>query len=461
MSISSLINDTSPGGKITPMVPHPKAEDVAVCRTLSEYAWSQANHLDRAPTFCAGQSPRDGSGCHCEVRPTQFTPRSQAYDPDDYPYTPDCLRRRGSDSTVSEIFERPSADPKVSPHQLPALCTHSDSDDEVYESGHGQAPVDTAPTSPSKNYEIPTCSEGLRAPTGSEGLHLLATASFCVSVIDPVAPDLPQLERTALVSKAFEFMPPATAPAYPSLLHVDRPEGAPESPELVGGALVLAANWAMNRAMLSHPRPCDDDRFESDAKFVALLQRPDALNNELSLHKKLCDRSKAPDPTSYAQAGAYMQRRIRKLLTQHPTWAVDTVTPTTLPFFTPPPPTFHCAFADCPAEIPHDRAGAEKHIREAHWLKRAGEPKQASQKVRVRCPLCPEEAKTIQQANLGRHILALHADTRMVVPRPPVQCKLCEQVCTDIRVYAEKHFDACQDAHPRVQEPPRKKQRIE
>ncbi|KAJ6532884.1 hypothetical protein DFH09DRAFT_1370143 [Mycena vulgaris] len=433
MSTARPTNESSPGGKPQPTATVPVLDEADAL--FSEFSWSApTKQQPAAPRVC---SCAPNKACTCEAPFAPSTPPAQRYADDlPLPCTPPrarcSSRSRGSDSTVSAIFERPAADPQVSPTQLPALCDDADSDDELFVQ-------DTKDADGTKDEDTPGTTY-VSAP-GDGDLRLLSLASFCASMLTRA--DFPQPEHDSLISTAFDFMAPYVPPS---------PLFA-EARETAAGALVLVACRSFNRHQKSHARPSDEDRYHSNPEIMAYLtQSVDKISNA-KLHSLLRDQSNAPDARSYAQAPPYIQRHVRELLIRHPTWHPDAVTPTERLLADPPT---RCVFANCKVSIPPTATATASttHIRNCHWP--AGEDYTAGRTHTVACPLCPHKAK-MQLGSLGRHIFSQHAADRPLIP---LKCKLCEHECFSISEFAEEHFPKCQAAFTRDPEPPHKKQRL-
>ncbi|KAF8179933.1 hypothetical protein K438DRAFT_1938298, partial [Mycena galopus ATCC 62051] len=237
MSSSSSSNDTSPGGEIQTIILFNDREG----RCMAEYSWSGA--AKSASRFSdvklCSHDPHDDRRCELTCSPT--TPRFECFG--DIPRRPtrcSAPSSRGSDATVDEIFERPYADPKVSPGQLPPLCDDVDSDDEVLNATYAPATADDIDDEP------------------PIGLYLLSkTASW----VAELATDSPTQMPAELSQTHFTFVPPSTAPKFPSPLRV---ECSKDTPVSTIQTLALVASLALNKPLF-HPRPSSDpEHFEPD-----------------------------------------------------------------------------------------------------------------------------------------------------------------------------------------------------
>ncbi|KAJ7113158.1 hypothetical protein C8R44DRAFT_741486 [Mycena epipterygia] len=461
MSTGPTHDNTAPGGQLNCIASDLDRDN----RSISQYTWSHCREPSQHPILlCTIHGPTDA--CDCEVTSMPTTPANDTYDDTALhtPTRPTPARLSGgsydSDATVSESFHRPCADPHVSPVQLPPLCDEVDSDDELFADENTATPDPAADESVQQpvDEEHSDDDEQESSPPATQGLDILSWTAGLKQAV----PDLSTEAEEALISGAFDFMLPSTAPAFPPQLHVGEEETRPRrlSPESLAGVLLLVTARNANR---SRPRPSDtdlDDRYETDTALMEYLTHPNALDtNETKLHERIALRSKSAsspppfgssDPTSYAQAPHYIQRHVRQLLTQYPRFQADAITPTELPT----PVLFHCIFPTCPHEVPRTRAAAEAHIKACHWP----EPG-ALRTVPIKCPACPAKKGPIQAGSMGQHSLT-HAAEREVTQTPSVRCKLCDCESTDMRAFVE-HFRACQVPFTPLQARPHKRQRVD
>ncbi|KAJ7894793.1 hypothetical protein B0H13DRAFT_834141 [Mycena leptocephala] len=327
MSTSPTTNDASPGGEIQNIMPFDDRDG----RSMSDYSWSSAGKLASRPIvkFCVAHGPHDD--CYCELTcspqtpPSDCTTRSRGSDA--------TVSSRGSDATIDEIFERPYADPKVSPAQLPPLCDDTDSDDELFYATND-----------------PDGADDFDGPCPTPGLDLLSKTSSWIADLHAEPPT----EKVELPRIHFTFMAPSNAPRFPSPLHV---EGTPVS---TIKTLALVASLALNKPRY-HPRPSSDsEHFEPNQSVVSYLQRPGIRDgeNETAMHTLLLKNSQRI-AGSYSSAPKCIQRSVRALMTTFPWIRVDFVTPFE---------AFPCAFSECDILIPTNRKDAENHIKDFHSL---------------------------------------------------------------------------------------------
>ncbi|KAJ7176091.1 hypothetical protein C8R43DRAFT_553963 [Mycena crocata] len=460
MSMSTISRDApaSPSGKFPRQSTTNNMPDMTSMptdghgRSISNFSWSSTGLPDPELIVrrCAAHGPTDPCDCTSTCSPPQFCERSTLE-----PSTP----RRDSDATVSAIFERPSADPHVSPAQLPPLCDEIDSDDELFCATRKQ--------------------EQEEAVDAWAGLNLLAAAADKVEEWSRTLyqAEVPQsaVETVSVPEEEFTFVPPcvicvssryfththtsrSNAPKFPALLHVSSTSTCTEdatvpSPSI--HALLLAANQdrhGLNPLAKEKYHPCpatsDEELFESNVDIAAHLTNTytDPEKSEVKLHNCLLKQYDGAD--SYASAGAYMQLQVRLLLQQFPRFRADVVTPKdlgpspALPETTP----YKCIVPDCSELLKHTRQDAERHIN-SHY---AGHDPRAD----IECPLCEDK---LQLRSLGRHMFRLHAKEQVARQSARlVECRLCSARMEMMRFTG--HFTFCQKAVQR-REPPRKKQR--
>lgn len=96
-------------------------------------------------------------------------------------------RSRDSDATIDEMFERPSADPQVSPAQLPPLCDDADSDDELFDATYAAT-----------EYDLPFVSN----------LDMLSRTSSWIADLQSVPP----AEEIEVPETQFTFVAPSVLP---------------------------------------------------------------------------------------------------------------------------------------------------------------------------------------------------------------------------------------------------------
>ncbi|KAJ7186403.1 hypothetical protein C8R46DRAFT_274857 [Mycena filopes] len=397
MSNSRTTNDAVPGGQYLQNI-YPVTG--ANGRSLSEYSWAAASSTP-VLKHCNAHAPHEP--CTCDV---SYTLSSARWEEHELERTSTPTRRSfGSDSTVDDFFERPSADPKVSPAQLPPLCEEADSDDELFYATRNATSDDTEYYDDEEEYDADT------KPSDAPGLDLLSRTALWLSEVEGGKPwtDIPQIAE-----QEFTFTPPPHAPKYP--LVVECPTRAPLRTPLE--KLALVASDAANRLKAeSHPRPSSDPaHFEDDKSLVEYLSRPGTLDSKV--HKRLLAHSDVDMAGSYAKAPVPLQRLARGLAITYPHIRIDVLTPLEVPTG-----YFPCPFPDCTTDIPAARSPSEVHMRDAHF---------STKKL-----LCPSCKSSLKHASMGRHVFAKHG-------RPgQLRCKLCEAPSVDAAAFG-KHFAKCE-----------------
>ncbi|KAJ7510998.1 hypothetical protein B0H11DRAFT_1956861 [Mycena galericulata] len=414
MSASRHDDIASPGGELPSMN---NVEDT-FGRSLSEFSWASPSELSSVPPAQSSfkHAPTDPCDRQIPFAAEESTPKSQVEGRDvPVPRTPgrlSCSTARGSNA--SEIFERPSADPYVSPNQLPALCDHPDSDDELFEANRAEHSNDEEEDAPG--------SMSTPAPELTEWL----------SQVEAPAPSLPDAE--------FNFTAPSTAPTFPSHVHVESPvqNSRPPSPTTLNAARILVS---LNANAV---------RKRSDGALVTALSRMSRVRSESpALHKRLLAHSDPDAQQSYAKAPPYIQRSVRHLLLNFPVFRVDAVTPT----LDDVDERFTCMFPGCEEPVDASRAAADAHVKAAHWP-----DGKRGEKHMIKCPKCPESKKALLASSMGRHMLNQHAAEQALLPT--LHCGLCKATCEGIDELIDSHFPKCQ-VNYRSQEPASKRQRLE
>ncbi|KAJ7238274.1 hypothetical protein B0H12DRAFT_99201 [Mycena haematopus] len=414
MSDSGLLKASPPGGECN-ICPFADSTE----RSLSHYSWSSAS--EQVSWSVIEDCPHGPLvDCPCKRPYAPITPRlgRVKYWGDtctlDIPGSCSDAGSRDSDATVDEIFERPYADPQVSPGQLPPLCGDADSDDELYTAAH--EPTTASDGTPVHDDDDDPCHDEF------SGMDLL---SRTVSWIDALRAYPPTAEDERSQSR-FTFTPPSTAPKFPSPLRIECSEVTAVS---TLETLALVASLVINKP-LYHPRSSADpgylaEHLEQDQSLVSYLQGKDVLKgkNATATHKFLLAHSDRNTSGSYSTASACIQRSVCNLMTTFPWIRVDFVTPVEV---------FLCAFPDCDKLIPRTRSAATNHIKDCHMP--------SGPRPRLECPTCKN---SMFAASMGRHLLEQHAQNSDDIT---VICKHCESVYQDMKKYAA-HFPECQSQH--------------
>ncbi|KAJ7759646.1 hypothetical protein B0H16DRAFT_1720431 [Mycena metata] len=401
MSISRTTNDASPGGEIQST----NAFIDARGQFMFEYSWLRTSNVSPPIVkLCNTHAPHEQ--CDCDVATAPSSPGPERYEYLNGSSTP-TRRSFGSDATVDDFFERPSADPKVSPAQLPPLCDEVDSDDELFNATHGVTNEETDDTDDK--------------PSEAPGLDLLSrTVSWLSEVETEPWEELPEIPE-----KEFTFIAPADAPRYPSPVSVECTTLAPLAKPL--DTLVLVASFAFNKSADKpryHPHPSSDpEHFEPDKSLVSYLGEPGVFDTKVAKTHKLLVAHSDGGPGSYLKAPKYLQRLVRTLIATYPWIRVDVITPFE---------TFPCPFPDCDTDIAAARSKAESHIRHEH--------KPAGNKSKLPCPTCE---RSLMHNSMGRHIFEQHRPADDAKVPGPLQCKLCDATCADAAAF-EGHFGECQ-----------------
>ncbi|KAF7334621.1 hypothetical protein MVEN_02292400 [Mycena venus] len=114
----------------------------------------------------------------------------------------------------------------------------------------------------------------------------------------------------------FTFVPPATAPKYPSPLRIECSKE--QLPLATVQRLALVASLLLNRP-----------HYPPDESLVSYLQRPGVLSGkyEATTHQMLLEHSDPDMRGAYCKASRFIQRAIRPLITTFPWISVDILTP--------------------------------------------------------------------------------------------------------------------------------------
>ncbi|KAJ7659222.1 hypothetical protein DFH06DRAFT_1195309 [Mycena polygramma] len=413
MSSSGVNNDASPGGEIPTLIPF-----VDDRHGRSMLSWDFEQDSKAVIKWCHTHGPHDE--CHCETdRPcTPLTPRSAQADLyDRQPLSPALSRGSGgswdSNATIDDLFERPSADPRLADGQLPPLCG------------------DPATDSEDEGYKIPA--------TTADGAAFIVLAKLGEGKLgkwlDTVRPGAPVLE-TGIPAPQFTFVAPSNPPKFASPLRVECSQDCanPEPAALKGANTCWVAeiesesDARLLHKPLYHRRPsCDAEPFQSDQSLVKFLEHAATHPRvpDVKIHQRLGQSSDDCDD-SYRRAAKCVQRFVRTLMLACPWMDVDLVTPLA---------GFPCVFPHCDIVFPVDidATDAQAHVDAEH------PPAGSKRKSKNARRACPDTncGSRIQFASLGRHMAARHFSGEI-----PTTCKLCG-ICFDGTGKYAEHFAEC------------------
>ncbi|KAJ7641029.1 hypothetical protein FB45DRAFT_862295 [Roridomyces roridus] len=440
MPPSTSIPDTvsSPGGSQLPDI-----QDVYDRNDRSlilGFPWSEASSatdLDD-PFLCQGHGPKDVCDCSVRRAPEDVSneydsdSESDDFDAANDPETPvrsRATRAFGSaDSDVLDfhrgsvdVFERPSANPQVSPVQLPPLCGDlgEDSEDELEDDEKGEA------VGPSQD-ELDAAELMLTLKDYFGDSQPISSESSSVVAV-PVIPSVP--------SEAAGSAPRKTKGKNKALQPLSSNDVAKR---------VVTRSAGKKRL---HSACVAEEATEVEERK---LWFEDPVNQDLCVAS-----SSLKDSNSYANAPHSVRAVVRLLAAElnvapcpdgehHPSLSLDLLTPDVVyPFI--------CPFPSCDVLIAPVRRVSEAHFKDAHWETDVDKPTLVDGNTKMSCPVVECNTST-QMKTMGRHLLNKHSTGQHADKQAEpalFRCKICRdsekaEFC-GLAAY-EAHVRVCADA---------------